>query len=83
MSWIEGLDAFESISSSYCLVKRTCNLMNEVRQYHECSLDSERATILAEKYQELKTYGVRHNVFMDAITKHYTDTIKKFMSSEN
>jgi len=60
VSWVDGLDCFDSIGSNYCLVHRNSKIMTRVQSYHEATLEEVRVKIITEKWQELMTYGMQN-----------------------
>ena len=84
VSWIDGLDSFESIGANYCLVHRSSTkIITKVQQYQEASLEQIRVKIISEKYNELMTYAMQPKERIISTKKHYQDEIKRFMSPEN
>ena len=53
ITWLDGLEPFNSISANYCIVHRSSSLMKAIAQYNENALDVVRISLIAQKLLDL------------------------------
>ena len=73
ISWIDGLDSFDSISANYCLVKRDSLLMPKIQILNDQAIESVRNEIIVKKNDELMKFFLQVTDRMTILRKHYAE----------